>query len=65
MVEPLLSDLGFLGDSSSCNSILKGTYTSPDSLDDYSKAFLCKLAKPTNIINPPKAFISIESFRSG
>jgi hypothetical protein len=54
MQEPLLSDLGYLGDTDAADAILDGTYICPPEVDDYTKEFLACLQQPTQV-NPEAA----------
>ena len=44
IVEPLVSELGFLGNTEAGKAILAGTYKPPPSIDQYSKAYIKALA---------------------
>ena len=46
MMEPLISELSFLGDSNAYDQILQGTYSPPSSLDKYSITYIKELVKP-------------------
>jgi hypothetical protein len=43
MMEPLVSDLGYLADTQTAQEILDGTYEPPADLDPYTKLFLREL----------------------
>ena len=58
MIELLVSDLAFLGNSNICNQILSGMCIHLASTNKYSKAFIKALAKPTELLNLPKVVIS-------
>ena len=53
MVEPLLSDLGYLADTPEAEVILKGTYRAPVGTDPYARLLLDELKMPDNVINNP------------
>lgn len=46
---PLIDELGYLADTPTADSILDGTYSAPDELDQYTKAFIRELATPLAI----------------
>ena len=49
MQEPLLSDLGYFGDTMVAQQILDGTYECPDGMDDYTREFLQSLQQSRHI----------------
>jgi hypothetical protein len=49
MMEPLLSDLGYLADTEAAAQILDGTYICPPGTDDYTRDFLRILQQPQNV----------------
>jgi hypothetical protein len=51
MQEPLLLDLGYLGDTAAADAILDGTYVCPAEVDEYTKDFLACLQHPLQV-NP-------------
>lgn len=53
MIEPLLSDLGYLADTPEAESILNGTYQPPAGVDYYAKLFLRELRMPENVRRNP------------
>ena len=55
-------ELGYLGNSSTYNSILNGTYNPPEDTNQYTKDLLEASARLTQIVQPPKAIISTEAF---
>jgi hypothetical protein len=60
--EPLLSDFGLYREGPATDQVLKGTYSCPDTVDDYTKDYikLCKSSTPqTNLKR------TAEDFRSG
>ena len=63
--EPLVSEMGYLGDSIAYQQILVGSYHLPPSIDKYSAVFIKVLARQEGIINPPKAEITTNNFCSG
>jgi hypothetical protein len=49
MMEPLLSDLGYLADTEAAAQILDGTYICPPGINEYTRDFLCILQHPQNV----------------
>ena len=49
MSEPLLSDLGYLADTSAAEEILQGTYVCPPGTDEYTQDFLQFLQRSPNV----------------
>jgi hypothetical protein len=49
MQEPLLSDLGYLGDTDAAQCILEGTYVCPPEVDDYTHALIDGHQRASNI----------------
>ena len=49
MTTKMVEELGYLGNTSTANDILAGTYATPDSMDQYTKLFLAELKKPLNL----------------
>jgi hypothetical protein len=49
MSEPLLSDLGYLADTSAAEEILQGTYVCPPGTDEYTQDFLLFLQRSPNV----------------
>ena len=47
----LLPDLGFLGNTSACNDILKGSYVPCTPIDQYTRALLTEFKRPNNLPN--------------
>lgn len=66
MMEPLLSDLGYLGDTTEADEILQGTYQPPAGTDYYAKLFLRELRMPDNVkLHPmPQMDVTPEGNRS-
>ena len=48
---PLLNALGYLSDTTTADSILRGTYVPPITLDTYTQAFLRELTVPRALLN--------------
>jgi hypothetical protein len=48
LVDPLLSDFGQYGEGLGTEQVLEGSYTCPESINDYTRDYirLCKLATP-------------------
>ncbi len=53
MIEPLVSDIGYLADTDAAESILEGTYKIPDDLDPYAVNLIQELHMPNSICNTP------------
>jgi hypothetical protein len=53
MVEPLISDLGYLGDTTAAEEILAGTYKIPSGIDQYTVKLINELRTPEVIRNSP------------
>ena len=53
MIEPLVSDLGYLADTPEAEAILNGTYQAPTGTDPYARLLLEELKMPDNVINNP------------
>ena len=53
MVEPLVSDLGYLADTDDAQRILDGTYVIPPDLDPYAAKLLHELRMPESIRTQP------------
>ena len=55
MTEPLVSELGFLGNMEEAQSILNDTYQPPEDIDPYAKLLIQELHMPENTCaNPMK-----------
>jgi hypothetical protein len=59
MVEPLLSDLGYLADTPKAQAILNGTYNPPPSVDYYARLFLRELYMPDNVRAQPMTDVDV------
>ena len=53
MVEPLVSDLGYLTDTPQAEAVLNGTYRVPTGTELYARLLLEELKMPDNVINNP------------
>ena len=53
MIEPLISDLGYLADTDAAERILAGTYDIPADLDPYAALLIRELRMPDSIRNHP------------
>jgi hypothetical protein len=53
MMEPLLSDLGYLADTQAAEEILAGTYTIPSGVDEYTAKLIKELRTPEVIRRNP------------
>jgi hypothetical protein len=53
MVEPLISDLGYLGDTTAAEEILAGTYKIPSGIDQYTVKLINELRTLKVIRNSP------------
>ena len=58
----LMRELGFIGDSSVCTKILKGTYISLPYLDYYSKLLLKHLQSLLHIKDKPSTILTTDKF---
>ena len=54
MVEPLVSELGFMGGSEVGREILNGACEPPPSADKYARAFIKALESPPHLRNRPQ-----------
>jgi hypothetical protein len=61
MTEPLLSELGFLGDGPAIDDILAGTYIPPDGTDYYAALLLqkMKILEAIKRLPPVKATVTM------
>ena len=53
MVEPLVSDLGYLADTDAAEIILNGTYEIPADLDPYAALLIHELRMPESLRRQP------------
>jgi hypothetical protein len=59
MVEPLLSDLGYLANTPEAQAILDGTYNPPPAVGYCARLFLRELYMPNNVRNQPMTEIDV------
>jgi hypothetical protein len=67
MVQPLLSDLEYLADTTTADEILAGTYTVPPGVDIYTAKLIAELRMPDVIRNSPltAATVTTEDHTNG
>ena len=65
MIEPLASELGYLGITDSCEKILEGSYIPPEGVNRYTRELLQHMQRLLLQHAPPKAEISTEMYKEG
>ena len=64
MIEPLLTDLGYLADTPEAAAILEGSYIPPPETDKYAILFLQELRMPENVRNNPMSDVEVTPERN-
>ena len=61
----LAANLGYCGDTDTCQQILQWTYIPPDGTDEPTCAYLRELERPPLVHHPPPMGISTKTFQQG